>query len=204
MLSSTDPPADPAVLWKGMLAGALGGLIASWTMEQAQALLSQALGDGVHQVQEASGHPHEWDARSQDVVTGEERSAPARAADAMAEAASGQTLPPDERAAGGAALHYAFGAGVGALYGAFAEMRPQLTAGAGIPFGLALWATADEIGMSALSLAPDPAERPPRSHAYAIVSHIVYGATTELIRSQLRAQRRSVRRMPGHGLRETG
>lgn len=56
------------------------------------------------------------------------------------------------------ALHYAFGAATGAAYGAAAEVLPSLTAGAGFPFGGAVWLAADEVVTPALGLSKKPTE----------------------------------------------
>ena len=64
-------------------------------------------------------------------------------------------------------------------------MSCGVTALAGIPFGAALWLAADEIGVPAAGLAKGPAEYPVSKHASALAAHLVYGATTELVRRGL-------------------
>jgi len=83
-------------------------------------------------------------------------------------------------------VHLAFGALNGALYGAMLEMNPRLRAGAGVPFGLAVWVLADEGVVPALGLSRSPLESSMQLHAYSAASHAIFGATTELVRSALR------------------
>src|SRR6267143_1910945 len=48
----------------------------------------------------------------------------------------GYDLPEDQEPRAGSIVHYAFGASVGALYGAAAEIVPRITALVGLPFGV--------------------------------------------------------------------
>ncbi|MDQ3133307.1 MAG: DUF1440 domain-containing protein, partial [Acidobacteriota bacterium] len=81
----------------------------------------------------------------------------------------------------------AMGAASGAIYGTLAELSPVVTMGAGLPFGAAVWLVADEAAVPALGLSKSPIEVPPSKHAYALVSHFVYGATTEIVRRSVRS-----------------
>jgi putative membrane protein len=172
-------------VWRGLLAGAFGGLVASWAMEQFQTTLSAATADGVD-AQRAVDQPDPWYARSQDQMSGAPEPATVATADAGAALLTGRRLGVEERAFAGPAMHYAFGIGVGAIYGAVAERRPEVTRMAGIPFGLTIWSAADELGVPLLGFAPPPQDRPFRAHAYAFLTHVVYGATTEAVRHILR------------------
>jgi uncharacterized membrane protein YagU involved in acid resistance len=180
--------APAAVLpWRGVIAGALGGLVASWAMEQFQSRFSQATDDGADEVQRRSGHEARWSARSQDQLSGQPEPATAAAGNAAAITAVGRPLTVGEENAVGPFMHYAFGAVVGALYGAIAESRPGVTRLAGIPFGMGVWATADEVGVPAAGLSSSPWERPLRAHTYSVMSHAVYGLTTEAVRRLVRS-----------------
>jgi hypothetical protein len=180
--------------WRGMAAGALGGLVAAWAMEQFQSRFSAATGDGVDLAQRATGQPEAWDARSQDQISGAGEPATVATAEAGAELVLGRPLSRDERATAGPLMHYAFGVTVGAVYGAVAETRPEVTRMAGVPFGLTVWSAADELGVPLLGFAPRPDERPMRAHAYSFFSHVVYGLATEGVRYALRGS--SARRGP--------
>ena len=98
----------------------------------------------------------------------------------------GHELKKSEKETAGAVVHYAFGAVSGGLYGALAEVAPQVTMGAGIPFGAAFWLLADEVTVPLLGLSKGPAEYPVSTHAYALASHLVYGLTAEVSRRAVR------------------
>jgi putative membrane protein len=173
--------------WQGVIAGAVGGLAASWAMEQFQARFSQATRDGVDEAQRRSGYDARWSARSQDQLSGQPEPATAAAGNAAAITAIGRPLTLREEDAVGPFMHYAFGAVVGALYGAIAESRPGVTRLAGIPFGMGVWTTADEVGAPAAGLSYPAWERPLRAHTYSVLSHAVYGLTTEAVRRLVRS-----------------
>jgi hypothetical protein len=98
--------------------------------------------------------------------------------------------PPGERgkAIGASAVHYLFGAAVGALYGAVVEYRRDTAAIGGLPFGTAVWVAADEVGLPLAGLARNPSEYPVSRHLAALASHLVYGLTAETVRRQLRGR----------------
>ncbi len=91
-----------------------------------------------------------------------------------------------ERQMAGEFVHLAFGAITGALYGAAVEVNPRMRSAAGLPFGLAVWALADEAIVPALGLKRSPRESSIGLQAYSFTSHMVYGATTELVRDAIR------------------
>jgi uncharacterized membrane protein YagU involved in acid resistance len=78
------------------------------------------------------------------------------------------------------------GATSGAIYGVAAELAPEVTVGAGIPFGTAVWLAVDEGVVPLLGLSKAPTEYPLSTHIYALASHFVYGFTTEVVRRALR------------------
>ena len=51
----------------------------------------------------------------------------------------GHELQEREKKPAGAAVHYAFGTATGGLYGALAEVIPEVTTATGVPFGAAFW-----------------------------------------------------------------
>ncbi len=86
----------------------------------------------------------------------------------------------DRRAAQiGAAMHYGFAAGSGALYAAVGERWPALRTGGGAAFGAALWLVGDELAVSVSGL-EDPRRTPLLSHVSALGAHVLYGVTVEL------------------------
>jgi hypothetical protein len=176
---------------KGLAAGAVGGLAASAVMNQFQALLGKLVSGeershGAQSLQQGSpdhGIARELKERGSD---DEQDDAAMRLANAISEAAFDHELSRSEKEVAGAAVHYVFGITTGAWYGAAAEMIPEVTAGAGLPFGAFVWLTADEGVVPALGLSKTPGEYPLSVHAYALASHFVYGFTTELVRRAVR------------------
>ena len=177
---------DNGNILKGIVAGLAAGLVASWTMNQFQAAWTRLAENsekphGAQSMQPAQGSSgdQEQDAKEQDDAT-------VKAAEAISEGVFGHELEESEKKPAGAAVHYAFGTASGALYGALAEVAPQVTTAAGIPFGAAFWLLADEVSVPLLGLSKGPAEYPLSTHAYALASHLVYGATAELSRRAVR------------------
>jgi putative membrane protein len=177
---------------KGMIAGAAGGLVASWVMNQFQALLSRMTHGverphGAQSLQQGSprhGVARELQERGRDR---EADNAAAPTAVVVSDRLFGLELAEREkRELAGAVVHYAFGVATGGIYGAIAELKPATTAGAGLPFGVAVWLIADEIIVPALGLSKPPTKYPLSTHAYSIASHLVYGLTTEIVRRELR------------------
>jgi putative membrane protein len=177
---------------KGMIAGAAGGLVASWVMNQFQALLSR-MTHGVERPHGAQslqpGSPRHGVARElqERGLDREADTAAVRTAVVVSDRLFGLELAEGEkREIAGAVIHYAFGVATGGLYGAIAELKPATTTGAGLPFGAAVWLIADEIIVPALGLSKPPTKYPLSTHAYSIASHLVYGVTTEIVRREVR------------------
>src|ERR671912_487071 len=63
---------------------------------------------------------------------------------------------------------------------------PRATAAGGVPFGASLWAVADEGAVPALGLSRGPREASAGLLAYGLLSHCVFGITTELVRKSIR------------------
>jgi putative membrane protein len=179
---------DEGDVWKGLAAGLIGGLVASWTMNQFQAVWSKVV-EGFEKPHGAQsmkpiegGEPAQASEEEQE----EQDDATVKAARAVSEGIFGHELKEGEKEAAGAAVHYAFGTAVGGLYGAVAELSPEVTTGAGLPFGAAFWLVADETAVPLLGLAKGPTEYPVSTHVYALASHLVYGLTAEFVRRAVR------------------
>lgn len=174
-------------VWKGLVAGLAAGLVASWTMNQFQAAWTR-IAEGFEKPHGAqSMQPSEGGTPSESSEPKEEQDdATVKTAKAISEGVFGHKLTKSEKKPAGAAVHYAFGTATGGLYGAMAEVAPQVTAGAGIPFGAVFWVVADETAVPLLGLAKGPTEYPLSTHAYALASHLVYGLTAELGRRAVR------------------
>ena len=109
-----------------------------------------------------------------------------KTASAISEGLFGHKLTKNEKKIAGPVVHYSLGTGVGGLYGAAAEVAPEVTMGAGLPFGAAFWLVVDETAVPVLGLSKPPTEYPVSTHVYALASHLVYGLTAELVRRAVR------------------
>ena len=161
--------------WKGLVAGVVGGVVASWTMDRFQYWwLSFGRGDerGLQQA------PGEEDSR--------EEPATVKTASAISQGVFGHNLTAREKEIAGPVVHYAVGTTAGAVYGLAAEYEPDVTTLTGIPFGAAFWIVVDEGALPLLGLARGPTSYPVSTHAYALASHLVFGLTAEVVRSTVR------------------
>jgi putative membrane protein len=143
-------------LWKGFLAGAIGGLIGSANKAAAESLYPPR----VH------GEPEP------PVV--------------LANRILGRRLNHKEKECATVVIHYLFGTLTGGVYGALAEHQPSVTAGAGTLFGAVLLLCTHESAFPALGLSAPPQRQSSREQASEAATHLVYGLTTELIRRQVR------------------
>lgn len=150
-------------LLRGAASGLVAGLVASLAMDVAQRYLSK--------LQPPS----------------DAEPATEKAADRLAEAATGAPVPEDQKPMAGQAVHYAFGALLGAGYGALAERYPDVTEGGGALFGLGTALLFDELAVPAAGLGDAPWKAKPETHLYALASHLVFGTATEGTRRLLRA-----------------
>ena len=178
---------------KGLAAGLIGGLVASWTMNRFQAMWSrQEVGiekphgaqgikpyvEGQESFQSQKAAP-EASVKRQDDPT-------EKIAEAVSESVLDRKLKESEKEPAGAVVHYIFGIAMGGFYGALSEVAPVVTYGAGVPFGAAFWLTADELVVPALGLSEEPTEYPLSAHAYSFFSHTVYALTAEAVRRTVR------------------
>ena len=187
---------DHGDVWKGFAAGLIGGLVASWTMNRFQDVWSTVAkgiesrseddvlvsGEHAEGVEKTSG-TRELEFASKPEVSDDTT---IRAASAISEGVFGHRLTQSEKKIGGTVVHYALGTGVGGLYGAAAEMVPNVTTWAGLPFGAVFWLVVDEGAVPLLGLSEGPMAYPPSVHAYALSSHFVYGLTAETVRRAVR------------------
>jgi hypothetical protein len=174
-------------VWKGLAAGAIGGAVASFAMNQFQAGASklfehpQQSPEKRDRAEQAQGWKEHREPHGH-----EEENATVKAAVAVSERVLRHQLAEEEKRPAGNAMHYAFGASSGALYGALAEESKIVRMGGGLAFGAVLWFLADEVAVPALGLSKRPAEYPPKVHAMALAAHLVYGLTTDPVRRALR------------------
>jgi putative membrane protein len=158
-----------------VVAGLIGGLVASYVMEEFQHGLQRVMAPG-GAADGGGGQQHR-----------QPQSEPAtyKAADAVTHAITGHDLAKKDKPTGGSLVHFAFGGAVGAMYGAAAAQQDDVTAWGGVPFGATVWLVADELGVPLAGLSRKPTDYPLSSHASALAAHLVYGATTEGVRRLL-------------------
>jgi len=150
---------------RGLVAGLAAGLVASLAMELAQQALSS-----LQSAPSGGGEP-----------------ATEQAADKVSKAVTGHEVAKADKEASGRAVHYGFGALLGAGYGLTAEYFPALAGGTGSLMGLGTALVFDEAGVPLAGLGAKPWEAPASTHAYSAASHLVYGVTAEVTRRLVRA-----------------
>ncbi len=156
---------------EGAMLGAAAGLAASWAMSKFHGA---------------------WKARSGEKQDRDEPNT-VKAADAVAKATVSEPVPDTYREPTGTAVHYGFGAFLGALYGAAVEVRPATSAGFGTVYGAAVSLVADEMAMPTLGFSPPAPDVPPSTHLRGFVSHLVFGLALEATRRFLVASLREQR-----------
>lgn len=152
--------------WRGLLAGALGGLAASFLMGPLHALAQKA--------------------GSSEKKNGEEDST-MKAASAISENVLNHELTPREKKIAGPAVHFAFGASMGAIYGLAAEEVPAVRSGYGALFGAAVWLGAHVVTVPALGWAKPVMKSPWSKEAGEFGAHLAYGTVSEGVRRAMRA-----------------
>jgi putative membrane protein len=154
-MSSTDRTAHPPrkrSLFKGFLAGAIGGLVGA---------AAKAAGESVYPPRTQGQIPP-----------------PAVLVNRMA----GRALTEEEEEVSVQAIHWGFGALAGGVYGALAEYQPVVTGRFGANFGLTLCGITHASALPMMGLTEKPGDQPAREHASELVTHAIYGVTTELVR----------------------
>jgi hypothetical protein len=142
-----------------LVKGALAGVAATWVMGQATTYLYE--------------HESKWARKAEDEARGN-----TTAYDVAAEKAAGAVgveLSEEQRQQAGMAIHWALGAGAGAVYGVLRNRLPGADAGAGLLFGTGFWLVIDEGANYALRLTPGPTAFPWQTHGRGLAGHLVFG-----------------------------
>jgi putative membrane protein len=146
------PPRRKRSLFKGFLAGAIGGLVGA---------AAKAAGEAVYPPRTLGQIPP-----------------PAVLVNRMA----GRSLTEGEEEVSVQAIHWGFGALAGGVYGALAEYQPAVTGRLGATFGLTLCGITHASALPMMGLTEKPEDQPAREHVSELVTHAIYGVTTELVR----------------------
>ena len=157
--------------WRGIIAGLVGGVIAAGAMS----LVHKGLGGFMSGTQQSAPAAEQ---QSEDPTV--------KVANGITRRLVNRPVPEDKKPLAANIVHYAFGAGVGGLYGGVAEVVPRVTVALGLPFGIAVWLGAHVIMVPALGLAAPLTRQPPPKEALEFFLHLVYGAVTETVRRLVR------------------
>lgn len=162
---------DNRALWKGAVAGLVAGLVGSWVKSKVEPPL-QKFGEKILP---------QKDLRGTNVP-------PATFAGEISE-----NLPrriPDTKTTEESMtdINYLFGTTLGIGYGIVAEEILDVTVGAGVPIGAAMWAGTHVSTLPALELQDASEEMPASWHVWEFGSHLVYGLTVELVRRAVRSR----------------
>lgn len=178
--------------WKNIVAGAIGGLAASWVMNRYQGLQHKAVdtlkrgsqSEGERAIEEGREAVAGKEPSSQAHQESSQSSEPAttRAAEVISINVLRRQLTEKQKKVADPVVHYSFGTLMGAWYGVLSELTPIATLGRGSLFGAVVWLGADEIAVPALKLSNSPFEYPLSAHASALSTHAVYGITTDTVR----------------------
>lgn len=155
-MSDVEVSVDQRSLAKGLIAGLIGGLAGT---------LAKTLAERVFPPK-TDGEPN-----------------PPREA---AESIGSHELSPSAETIVAEGIHWGFGAAVGAAYGALAEFYPAATAKEGATFGMALEGLTHEKALPVFGLAAEPEDQTLRERISEVSSHVIYGVTTEFVRSFVR------------------
>lgn len=161
---------------RGILAGVAGGLVAGWVMNQWSAGPGAALSEQLETPEE----------KEQLKQSGDGEDATMKTAEKLSETFGGKQLSKQEKQKDGPIVHYTYAALMGGLYGGLAEYSPIVRSGFGTTYASALFVGGDLVVVPALGLSKPLAEFPASSFANPFTAHLVYGATTELVRRIVR------------------
>ncbi len=105
---------------------------------------------------------------------------------ALADKMTGGQLSGTQKVVAAEAIHWGFGALTGAAYGALAEFYPAATSKEGASFGLTLAALTHESALPAMGVSADPRQQTQREQTSEMVTHVIFGVVTEIVRSLTR------------------
>lgn len=142
---------------RSLIVGATAGIVGAWIMKRFQSVLEAA------------------DLRP----TRRGKPSTVKAANRAAETLTDSPLPKRKEPAGGVAVHYAFGAFLGAVYGVAGRRFPVIRARFGTAYGAAVALLADELAVPLTGLGPTPDKTSPALHVYGVASHLIFGAGLE-------------------------
>lgn len=165
-------------LLSGILIGAVSGVVGAYVKSLAEPPL-QTLAESLF-----PPTPAEKKMIGADISGRPDHMPPAEMVQAAADALETDISKPQKMAAQ-QAIHYTLGAGLGAVYGALAEISPAVTRGAGIPAGAVMYGLTHATAVPATGFQAWPWQLPPSAVLWEAGSHLAYGLTVELTRRRL-------------------
>jgi putative membrane protein len=168
---------------KGAVAGAIGGAAGAYTMERFQQWWNDM---EKRAAPRRRAHALRDGAAEKTAEKTKDEPATVKVAERVSKKLLDADVPEELKPVAGEAVHYTTGATIGAVYGFVAEILPPARMFNGLLMGTIVWWTADNMFVPAQKLGKKPEQVPPSKHAYALASHLVYGFTTELVRSVVR------------------
>lgn len=159
---------------QGALAGAVGGLIGGVAM----LAFGSAFDCLFDQASSRRGRPRKFLPTADQELDGTAALALA-AGRAVGRDLKGKSLVNTARV-----MHFAFSAGLGAIYGALAELTPATTAGYGTGFAAAEELSGNEWLMPRIGFLRE--DYPVHERVHSLASHLLWGVMTERVRRQLR------------------
>lgn len=158
---------------RALTAAVLTGLLASWVkafseprlQTVAEAIVRPSPAQKLEVGVDPGGHPQNLPPA---VIVGEVASSLAHA-----------QLTDEQRVRVQRVIHYAFGAGLGVVYGSAARRWPPVTRGAGTVAGLAIYAGTHGSVLPLLRVQRPPWRLPPAAVAWEAASHLLFGAALE-------------------------
>lgn len=157
--SHPSTPANPDLL-KGLAAGVVAGLAAT----AAKTLVERMFPPRTH------GEPEP----------------PVELGNQVSEHLTGHPLSPEGEAIAAEAIHWGFGAVVGAAYGVIAEYYPAATSKEGASFGMALGGLMHQGALPTLGISTPVEDETLRERTSELSSYVVYGVVSETVRRLVR------------------
>jgi putative membrane protein len=143
-------------LAKGLLAGLIGGLVATAAKSVAERIYPPR----------THGEPEP--------------------PEVLADKIAGHELALSEKTATAESIHWGFGALAGAAYGGVVEYFPAATEKDGAAFGMALGSLTHGTALPAVGLSAKPEDQTARERTSEMATHVVYGVVTETVRRVMR------------------
>jgi hypothetical protein len=155
---------------RNVAVGAIAGFGASWVMNQFQERAAPSI------VKLVSGKEPSFSSSQEDPLT-------VKVAQRIYRRAKDEELPAERKELAGQLVHYLMGTATGAVFGFACSLYPKTASGNGTLYGAAVWLFGDELGTFLSGLSKPPTEYPLSTHAYGLLSHLVYGLSLGLLYS---------------------